>query len=327
MIHQFAIEPSCLSGWERVRFVLSQFGPGCGRLIVELPRDWLASLQKQVLDLPPEDRMRVEERLKRATNEQVFCLRSQARFDTQKSWIQNALIEHRRQPLASILATKESAANQPTPPVLRIEDLDDKTPGFAVERTGRVSRTPKDIARCVAPLLQLGGEVHLVDQYLVSRPQGVGGAAFLSRRHLDVLESMFASAPPVSRVHYHAGDSNELDVAEAVRQIRSKLPRDLHAQLTLWPPRSLHNRFVLTSFGAIEFGHGLDWSPNMGQMDDVSLLDREHWQERLSMFHNQPAGARSFVIPTPAQQRRDQLNGGPRGTGAGSRLNIPARGS
>jgi hypothetical protein len=281
MIRQYALEPASVVAWERFRFFMDQFGPHHGRMIAEFPGGWCRALRElvQKSDLGPVAKKRIAERLEQAARQGKLTARPGSTFDPSRPWLDNALAEHGRRPFDGIVADGLASAGQDA--VLPAGEVDETHPRWRVARTSRVERTPAGIAAVAEPLLQVSREVVLVDAYFLDprnalRPRD---------RHLGPLRELFrrCGSRRFSFLQYHCGDQHQRlagsDWARIDADVRSAVPADLRVEIVLWPQKALHNRFVLTELGGLEFGHGLDAGhPSRPGSDDVALLDTGHWQ-------------------------------------------------
>src|SRR5207253_3165995 len=78
-------------------------------------------------------------------------------------------------------------------------------------------------------------------------------------------------------VELHLGDrvlSGAADFhASCASHLQPSIPRGLQVRVVRWKYDLLHNRYLLTDRGAIQFGEGLDAAGSSGRQDDtLSLL-------------------------------------------------------
>ncbi len=67
------------------------------------------------------------------------------------------------------------------------------------------------------------------------------------------------------------------------------IPTGMKVEFVLWQPNDLHNRYVVTDRGAIQFGEGLDQAGATGRSEDVvSLLDQAVAMHLLQSFSDTP---------------------------------------
>lgn len=156
------------------------------------------------------------------------------------------------------------------------DDHTDTTPGFASPGNLPVPRTSVAMAACVRHLLTRSREVVFVDPYFGGLEELFFAVLFAMLTHLT------AAPVRVTRIEYHlAQKSLYLDHAEFARRLHRRLSRGLPAGLSidflLWEQRPggeiLHDRFVLTDLGGVDFSVGLD-EGETGQTTHVSRLSR-----------------------------------------------------
>lgn len=272
MYFEYAIDPAALNNWERVRYFLDALGPWKGRLIAKYPKNWLRRVYES-LNCPDVEKSRVEVRL-RALDKRVFSSRSNAVFNGDRTWIDNALEEHGKRPFRAVVASSPSAQGF----VLDASEVDESHPLWHVEQGQVLSRDPAVFADAVSLLLSVSSRVVFVDPY------------FKSSDH-EKRQAVIAllQATPILTIEIVASNA-ALDHTEAHRSAASVLPRWLPAGRSVVlscrqqkgnGPR-LHNRYLLTDVGGVQFGDSIE-AGALGETDRVSILgDGEHkrlWQE------------------------------------------------
>src|SRR5690606_977065 len=53
MIHEFAVDPEALTGWQNFRYVVEKFGIPQGRLISRFPKEWKSLVYDACAACPP----------------------------------------------------------------------------------------------------------------------------------------------------------------------------------------------------------------------------------------------------------------------------------
>jgi hypothetical protein len=77
-------------------------------------------------------------------------------------------------------------------------------------------------------------------------------------------------------IQYHLGDNATAEFFQdhCRRLVEVKLPRGSSCRFIRWRRNSLHNRYVLTDRGGVQFGQGLDENAGGGpEFDLVTILD------------------------------------------------------
>jgi hypothetical protein len=281
MLHEFALEPSLLNGWQVVRYFMGKFGVDQGRLISRYPKRW----EKMVLDAlscPPVEKARIEEALRRGKNR---LLSRHNEYQESLPWLANAEAEHAVRPFHAIIAA-DNPNNRLF--ILREADLDETQPAplWAISRSRLVKRTATDMGRVLQVLLRMARTVVFVDRNFGPK----------SKNFRLVLEGCLVAMLDqhkkcqAHRIEYHTGD--DLDGGDFTTLCHGHLPEiipnGVRLRLVRWRSSELHNRYVLTDMGGISFGQGLDQASDTAQQEDVvTLLDRTVAEELLQGFIGQ----------------------------------------
>jgi hypothetical protein len=267
MFHEYALDPSVLSNWERTRYFLDAFGPWRGRLLAEYPRRWRRLVYEQ-LQCPDVERKRIEERLA-VLDRRVFSGRSNAPFDPVDTWLDNAVRENARMPFRAIVANESRAPN-----VLDANAVDEREPLWRVDSGRRIPRAAAEFVTAVQVLLEASTRVILVDPYF---------RADQSEKTGPVVAFCSAVAGRAVRVEVHFRDepwSYAWAMQQANRYLPRLLPPGTRLELRCWKERlggeRLHNRYLLTDVGGVQFGDGIEVGED-GHYDRVSILDEPSW--------------------------------------------------
>lgn len=141
-----------------------------------------------------------------------------------------------------------------------------------------IQRQAREMADCVAPMLRCATRILFVDPNFDSYQERYKQPLSEFLRHVDRRRGAIT-------IELHAGDHGDRalpDAADRFReQCRTDLPRIIPTGLELtvyyWKERlggkELHNRFILTDIGGVQFGHGLDCDLGGGSDDIISRLD------------------------------------------------------
>jgi len=273
MLREFAVEPTLISGWDRLQRLLSQFGIEQGRMISRYPSKW----RREVISALPEscgdvERARIIEKLKSISKSHFLIRKSE--WDRELSWFQNAVVENERLAFTGILADSEEATDVNA---IRLQDLDEDNPPewWALQTAVQVERNPAVMANAIRPVLEVARELLIfVDPNFHPNEQRFT-APF--ERFLDCLVTNSQQSVFPDSVELHVSDRFELNAyrREFERAIAPKLPSGLNLRVQRWPDHKIHNRYVLTDRAAVQFGVGLDHNTKRKagiETDTVSLL-------------------------------------------------------
>lgn len=284
MIHEYALEPEVVASWhdrDKGRFFIDRFGYGAGRVVGMYPSktNWRKHVWAVLdADFSPtdKDRMRMVEIVKKLIEAKVQRVGSE--WNGTLDWLTNAESEHLRKPFHAILA-RENPRNNGT--VMREADiLEGEAAGWGTPHSIVVQRSAENMAECVAPMLRCATRVLFIDPYFRAN----------ERRFRDPLAAFLRQVSPQATTEIHASASykdapNEeyfRDESERALQRHAVIPGGRELKMHRWRNREggekMHNRYVLTDIGGVQFGTGLDEGEE-GTTDVVSRLGAEPYEK------------------------------------------------
>ncbi|MBK8997353.1 MAG: hypothetical protein IPM35_16615 [Myxococcales bacterium] len=267
MFFEFALEPTAVTGWDSARYFLDAFGPWKGRFLSQYPKDWARRLLAS-LTCGDVEKKRIAARLEQAKKDRVFYRRVATAFDGDQPWLSNARAEHAREPFRAIIAVRPTGENF----VLEAASLDEGNPRWRVDAGRFTARDANAYAAALAMLLRASSRLLIIDPYFrADQPDKTGPlAAFCRLVH-----------GRVSEVHVHFADEARgyaPCIQDARRALPGVLPDGMQVSLHCWRERAggrrLHNRYLVTDVGGVQFGDGIERG-DAGQEDRLSLLDEE----------------------------------------------------
>lgn len=284
MIHEYALEPEVVASWhdrDKFRFFIDQFGCGAGRVVGMYPSktNWRKLVWAALdADFSPtdKDRTRMAEIVKKLIASKVQRVGSE--WNGTLDWLTNAESEHLRKPFHAILA-RENPRNNGTV-MLEADILEREADGWDAPQSRRVQRSAESMAECVAPMLRCATRILFVDPYFRANKRRFRKplAAFLRQVSPQATTEIHASAS------YEDAPSGEHFRKESERDLQrhSVIPDGRELKVYRWRNRGggerMHNRYVLTDIGGVQFGTGLDEGEE-GTTDIVSLLSAEPYEK------------------------------------------------
>jgi hypothetical protein len=272
---EYAIDPAALSNWQSARYFLDAVGPWKGRLLAEYPKKW-KRLVYQGLRCGDVEKLSVIERLKEL-DDRVFVQRAGAlQYDGTKTWLDNAMAEHGREPFRALVASETRGRNF----VLDAAQLDERNPLWRVEHGRLVPRSPEAMTQALGLLLRVSSHVAVVDPYF--RADQVWKTAPLA-----AFSQLLQGRSATLQVHFAEEHvSCKFGMEQAERVLPSLLPEGVVVSLHCWKEKGggkrFHNRFILTDVGGVQFGDGIEQGGPV-QEDRVSILDepsrRTLWED------------------------------------------------
>ena len=282
MIFEYALEPDMVSTWGSLynsRFFLREFGLSQGRLVSQYPKKWAKKVWESFKEVDHNDKRRLVELLVQI-KKTMIKRKDYIWDDTQKSWLENALIEHDRHPFHVVIA-KNNPENRPE---ILSEDALGNLPcaGWDNPHGITVNRTAQDMANSGGVLLSHCRWVKFIDPYFSHCKRGhkLSMLVFLS-----ILAKERPVGPPEKIEIHTSGDGATLD---HLKNFYEKIiPTGMTVTLHLWQQRiggqRLHNRYILTDLGGISFQHGLD-SGEDGETDDINRLDLNQYDSHCKQY-------------------------------------------
>ena len=284
MVHEYAIDPTALNNWQRLRFIADAAGVSHGRLISEFPGSWRRTVVRLFDGKFGVERTKLEVQLKRIT---PHLIPSGGRICSGKEapWLEHAEIAHASAPFRAIVAGDNPRSNAS---VLLIDEIDGSTELWRAKHSIPAPRDAAGLADAACLLLQVASDIVFVDpnfrpsdrflrpfeRFLV-HCAGTRGRVFPRIRL--VVEDKYAKPGDVLEQNFHAS-------------LAPLIPTSLKCELVRVsernaPSEKLHNRYVLTELGGIDYGIGLDDdSGRGGQSDDVHLLEKDHFDRRWRQY-------------------------------------------
>lgn len=250
MNERFAAEPTtCESAFELMH-LLEKFGPATGRYLATYPaKGWEAQLTSHIAGWNDMEQERAKALLRRAKESRALVSSSGAPYAEQESWLQNIKrTQDAQSRFDGVVVRRSNAGVFPS-----LDDLN--LPPTAAEP---VSAKKAEYVRVSRTLLQASPELHFVDAYLdpcdqtrqavlqamlVVAAAGRCQSAFIWVREDRLKHSMTETSSALGRLARLAGFVS---------------PRSLHLHAFTEAGSSVkvHDRYLLSLYGAIRFEHG-----------------------------------------------------------------------
>lgn len=288
MIHEYALEPELVASWhDRItfRYFVEMFGFGRGRVVSRYPKKWRRLVWEAFerafgASASDIERKRIEELLSQLLTPEVR--RPECLWNDGQEWLPNAEREHARRPFYAILARANPRSRAE---VMCADDVIAGTPAaWSAPRSVVVNRNAAAMAECVASMLRCATRVMFVDPHF---------RASRAKYRNPLAGFLRAVTSPAVTVELHAGHAtpDAPEWAYFKEECEHDLPPILvpGTQLVVrrWKNRAtgdrLHNRYILTDVGGVQFGAGLD-EGDADTTDDVMLLDADALSRRLRDF-------------------------------------------
>ena len=302
MLYEYALEPALLNNWKDFRYFTEKFGFSEGRLISLFPKEWKSIVFTLLSECDARECSEIQ--LKRAEtllfekdsadiipfDNKILVRRHE--WNPEKDWLTNAEIEHRKRPFRAILA-KENPRSKDF--VLEGDNIEDDTPLFHIEKTPVTSRSDREMAGLVGPVLQDAKEILLIDPHFGPenprhrRPMKEFLATAIRGRDVSSLERVEIHLKVKAKSTDEERRKREATFFrdEALKELPQLIPKDMKVRLVRWSERApgelFHKRYILTNRGGVGFKDGLD-DRKQGGTDDVDRLGEETYRLRWKQY-------------------------------------------
>ena len=286
MIFEYALEPTLLDNWKDIRYFKDQCGAEKGRLISEYPYKWVRAVFEAIRlsSSLPVEKHRMKEAVRNIVKYKLFR-RQGILWEDRLPWLDNARAEHKRVNFRAIIS-KNCGGDDESNCILMGEHVNDSKFLWKCSQSVTIERDAVKMAIEVAPVLQLSTHIIFIDPHFDPYERRFRNPLL---EFLGVL-SKRRNGVPLQRLEYHVSD--KWDEAEFRRRLDTYLKPHLPPGLTVafcrWNEDDMHNRFILTNIGLLEFGTGLDEyvkggpSPREDQLNRLSDTDHSKFWTKYS---------------------------------------------
>jgi len=299
MVFEFAIEPKLVATWgehSNYRYFYEKFGIGQPRIMSEYPKlqNWRRQVLRAASGKEGEELQRITAMI--ALLSEVRISRKTDGYDGNIEWLMNAEKEDTLLSFHAILALS-NPRNHPSVLNSKILGVSNNAKWHINRQLPNVPREASDMAEAVRPLLHNCHTAIFIDPYFMAGEDW--------KKWQRPFEE-FMKELPVKRyelsqlqVEFHSSvDINKAPSAEFFKQrcedkLTEYIPDGLSICFKRWKqkPRGekLHDRFLITDIGGVDFSIGLDEGQN-GETQKISLLEQNAyktiWERYMS---NHPA--------------------------------------
>lgn len=265
MYKEIAFDPHCLGQYHYYGILKGAFGEERGRFIVASVNQWVAEAfaivkESEIQDIKKQSIKNYLNLLKRRKGGNTLVLPTY-----RKSVVDPASVEdwhewfEKQREFTEFDAT---VSDRNIEGALNYEAIIEDCERWSVPPTIRIDRTPEDIAAALLPLLRLGNQITIIDQYF----------RLAGNKVLHELISFISRIESVKKLtlvtSIDTADPENVFASEYVGKYRY-LPK---FDLIVVPEKLFHDRYLLTENSAVKTGHGFSDAPPIGaHADRVSL--------------------------------------------------------
>ena len=256
MIYEYAISPALFNSEDRIALFATSLGMEHGHLVSDYPKGQWEQLVRQVIKNSSQgdaQRKTWMECLISLRKQGVVISRMSPTWDSGKTWVDNAVDEHQRSVFRAIVNDKPHPACHE---VVSIGVPLATSALWGVKGSQHVARQASVMVDQMKGLLDLSRSVVLIDRNFL-----------IDGRFTNVLSRLAAymangkKGPRVTQIKYVVSDLN-FQPAELEKRcnetLPALLPRGVSVKFFIKQKSKLHDRFVLTELGGLDFGKGLD---------------------------------------------------------------------
>jgi hypothetical protein len=284
MIYEYAVDPALCVDWQDLRYLVLSCGREQGRLISDVPRKRWTRLASEAINESnpkPVERKRLKEFLKKLSKKALYLRKFTVKSNS--NWIDNAIATHQVWPFKAILTTENYPGDEDFIIKNNISMSDHER--WKQSPSVTVNRNAADMVDPITPLLENARQVMLIDKNF--RLVNSSGHKIIKYKNvlLETLNKINNKAygPSIKKLVYHVGNklSQEELKHHCALHLKNDMPEGMTLQFVIWPWDELHDRFVLTDIGGVDFGQGLDeWTgsgPKKVKIGRISDEDYKTW--------------------------------------------------
>lgn len=277
MYQEVAFDPQCLAEYHYYGLLKSEFGFEKGRYVCAPVKEWVREAYKAVKassQIQPNKKKSIKNYLNKLQKSKSGCpvtlprYRESVEFDIWEQW---CVKEMEVEPFNTIISECFETG-------LSYDEIIEGPDCWKLSPTTQVRKNAQEIKTVIEPLIRLGGDITIIDQY------------FRLSDNL-VLEEIVRSAVKDSAVSSiilvtSIDTANVKQVFE--EQYLSKFPACPSFNIVVAPQKYFHDRYIISKFGSIKAGHGFSEAPELGTQSDflsISLCGEEEAHNSLTMVN------------------------------------------
>ena len=250
MNERFAAEPTTCDSVIEIKHLLEKFGPVTGRYLATYPaQGWEELLHTHIAEWTDVEREKVKTLLRRAKEARVFIRSRGINYEAAETWVRNAVRTQASDLRFDGVVVSRSSAGE----FKCIEDFE--LPPTAAEP---VSAHKGEYVRVSRTLLLASPELHFIDAYLdpCDRDRQVVLIEMLREASRGQCQSAYIWMNE-SRLK-RSLDETAIALGRTARVAGFAEPRQLHLRAFTDAGRNIkvHDRYLLSLYGAIRFEHG-----------------------------------------------------------------------
>lgn len=272
MIFEYAISPSLFNTEDRVALLATSLGMDHGRVVSDFPKDMWEQFALGFIKKHAQGEVQLKawkECLYSLKKRAAIVRRQAAGWDQSKSWSENAVVEHQRHRFQAIVDEKPNAGCAEVVQVgvpLAMSAL------WAVRGDCHIDRRAVAMVDKMQALLDISGTIILIDRNFSIDGRFTNVLVQLAKYVVNAKKG-----PAVTQIKYVVSDAvySPPEMQQRCAELLpGLLPAGASVKFLVKHKSRLHDRFVLTERGCLDFGAGLD--EGNGQVL-IKRLGHEAW--------------------------------------------------
>ncbi|NMR24028.1 hypothetical protein HH219_00450 [Pseudoalteromonas sp. NEC-BIFX-2020_015] len=261
MYQEIAFDPRCLAEFHYYGLLKTEFGFEQGRYIIAPVRKWAREAYKAAKEseqLKPVRKKSITtylNKLQKQKNSSFIVLPNYRKYIDKGSWIDWCEDQ-------MVLAPFKNVISEHFTDALSFNDILERDQRWQITPTVTVDKNAADIVAIIKPLIKLGGDIIIVDQYF----------RLTNNKVLDGILAEINKSDCITSIKLVTGINTANPKHTFIKQYQNKYSHLPPFELIVAPERFFHDRYIITSFGSIKAGHGFSEAVEQGtQADKLSI--------------------------------------------------------
>ncbi len=289
MFYEYAIDPEILSNYEECKQFFLSFQSRPQHLISDAPRNWARQALNHINTIPHEQCLPARKKALKgllAVLVKDNLTKNRPVNRENQNWLDCVVEEHQRFPFSALFGTD---ALQDPVPCYSFSDLVFDSPDCWSNEQQHVERVADEMVSHIRPLLYISKTIQLVDPHIRFIEPGWGRYKGIIKELLENLHT-YNFGRGINVLEIHTSDK----YGNMSQELHDKAYGWLNAGVCIkvfhWPEKEVHDRFVLTDVGGINFGHGLDeFAEGRSAEVLVTPLNRKGYKVEKAKLHGIPS--------------------------------------
>lgn len=287
MLYEYAVDPHVLSELGNCRTFFDNFQLHLGKVVSDVPNQWVREAFVAINGISHEQcqpvmKKTLKLKLKKLLDQSLCVNREVGGWNrSDRNWIDLVVDQNSVFPFAAVIT--DSSGSNPIKTYSMSGLLFEAPDCWNCDPQLRVPRNAKSIVDAMHPLLLISKEVTIIDPHMDPRTGRYRRVLIEIIQRLD----QFNFGRGIKKLTYFNADFRG-DMQAAMEQylIRA-LPMGCEVVCCQWPEDIMHDRFVITDVGGIEYGRGTDETEgNHADEVRISLMSKKSLRQEWEPFKN-----------------------------------------